>query len=133
MGRSEDESRQVSTREDLLTEALGYVTRDRNSAYGNPEDNFGNIAGLWREYLRGKDIEDLNAADVAAMMILMKVARLKYNPAHRDSWVDTAGYAACGGEAAGIPRRALGPISPPPFKPQSDIDVLKGVADKHAL
>ena len=33
------------------------------------------------------------------MMALMKIARLQNMPSHLDSWVDLAGYAACGGEA----------------------------------
>jgi hypothetical protein len=34
------------------------------------------------------------------MMALMKIARLATNPAHEDSWVDLAGYAACGASVA---------------------------------
>jgi hypothetical protein len=36
--------------------------------------------------------------EVAALMILMKLARLANNRAHRDSWADIAGYAACGAD-----------------------------------
>lgn len=28
------------------------------------------------------------------MMMLLKIARLKNNPEHDDSWIDTAGYVA---------------------------------------
>ena len=38
--------------------------------------------------------------DVAAMMALLKIARLMSNPEHVDSWIDGAGYLACGGEVA---------------------------------
>ena len=38
------------------------------------------------------------AHDVAAMMILLKVARLATSPDKWDNWVDIAGYAALGGE-----------------------------------
>jgi hypothetical protein len=34
------------------------------------------------------------------MLALLKIARLKNSPNHRDSWVDIAGYAACGAECA---------------------------------
>jgi hypothetical protein len=34
------------------------------------------------------------------MLGLLKIARLRANPTHRDSWVDLAGYAACGYEVA---------------------------------
>lgn len=79
-------------REELLNEALGYVTNDRQNSYGKPEDNFRRIAAFWSSYL-GVPVEN---HDVANMMILMKVARLMQTPGHKDSWVDIAGYAACG-------------------------------------
>ena len=41
---------------------------------------------------------DVSAADVAVMMNLLKVARIKSNPTHPDNWVDACGYMACGGE-----------------------------------
>ena len=34
------------------------------------------------------------------MMALLKIARLMSNPEHADSWIDGAGYLACGGEVA---------------------------------
>lgn len=81
----------------LLDEARAITSADRNKAYGNPEDNFRNIANLWNAYLtaQGKADNLVNAQDVAHMMILMKVARLATNHGHRDSLVDVAGYAAC--------------------------------------
>jgi Domain of unknown function (DUF6378) len=92
-----------SPRQELLEEAIKITTSDRNKSYGNPEDNFTNIANLWNAYFRaklaqGKFGEDniwVNNADVAQMMILMKIARLATNPGHRDSALDVAGYAAC--------------------------------------
>ena len=36
--------------------------------------------------------------DVAIMMALLKISRLSWEPTKRDSWVDVAGYAACGYE-----------------------------------
>jgi hypothetical protein len=30
------------------------------------------------------------------MMSLLKISRLSWDPTKRDSWVDLAGYAACG-------------------------------------
>jgi len=41
------------------------------------------------------------AQEAVAMMILLKLARMKGNPSYADNWVDIAGYAACGGEIAG--------------------------------
>ena len=40
----------------------------------------------------------LTAADVAMMCALLKIARLQNMPDHEDSWIDLAGYAACGSE-----------------------------------
>ena len=82
----------------LLQDALELVSIDRNSAYGNPEDNFKNIANYWNIYLHtaSKLVEPLTPQDIAHLMILMKLARLTTNPNHRDSLVDIAGYAACG-------------------------------------
>lgn len=34
--------------------------------------------------------------EVSIFNILLKVARLANMPAHKDSWIDIAGYAACG-------------------------------------
>lgn len=79
-------------RADVLDTAKTYVLKDRNATHGDPEDNFGRIAELWSAYKRVQ----FNATDVAAMMALMKVARIAQSPEHRDSWIDLAGYAACG-------------------------------------
>lgn len=81
-------------RSSVLNEANKIVNGARNQAYGSAEDNFQNIANLWNGYLGSK----ITPVDVANMMALMKIARLKHSPDHRDSWVDIAGYAACGAE-----------------------------------
>lgn len=71
------------------------VVAERQRAYGHPSDNLGRTAALWDAYLSGLD-RQLEAADVAAMMVLLKVARLAFTPVHVDSWVDIQGYARCG-------------------------------------
>ena len=43
----------------------------------------------------------IDAEDVAAMMALLKIARISENQRHMDNWVDGCGYFACGGEIAG--------------------------------
>ena len=40
----------------------------------------------------------LLSRQVAAMMILLKTARISSGTAVSDNWIDIAGYAACGGE-----------------------------------
>ena len=81
-------------RREILSDAAVCVCSDRNLMYGEPEDNFDVIAAMWSAYL-GMPV---TASDVAAMMILFKVARIATaEKPSRDSYVDIAGYAACGG------------------------------------
>ena len=84
------------TRKECLDAAAKAVMTDRAREYGRPEDCFGLIAALWSRYTE----RDISSADVAVMMILLKIARIEGNPRHADSWVDIAGYAACGAECA---------------------------------
>lgn len=80
-----------------MLELASAAVADRGLNYGSPEDNFQRIANLWEAFLfteHGYKIS-ISPADVAMLMILMKVARLIHQPAHLDSVVDLAGYAAC--------------------------------------
>ena len=91
------------TRKRVLSEAEKCVCGQRAQDYGTPEDSFQKIAALWTAYLSNNSIVDtvFSASDVAAMMALLKIARISENPQHMDSWVDGCGYFACGGEIAG--------------------------------
>ena len=84
-------------RADILATASEYVTQDRAATHGDAENNFRRIADLWNAYL---GVNTISAVDVAVMLALLKVARIKSNPTHADNWIDIAGYAACGGEIA---------------------------------
>ena len=85
------------TREEALTKALEIVTGARQQEYGGPEDSFAMIAEFWSTYLQFP----VSAEDVAAMMGLLKLARLAGSECKSiDSWVDLIGYAACGVEIA---------------------------------
>lgn len=90
------------TREDILNTAKKCVCEDRNRQYGKPENNFAIIANFWRDYLYAVTSERIaiTPADVASMMVLFKVARVATATGNvsADSFVDIAGYAACGGE-----------------------------------
>lgn len=92
-------------RGEILDKARGCVCQDRNREYGEPEDGFKLIAALWEPVIRescvapGADVS-ITPEIVALLMALLKVARAAQNPGHLDSWVDLAGYAACGGEIA---------------------------------
>ena len=89
----------------VLNKAKDYVSRDRQNDHGKPENTFSVIAELWSAYLtdvhQGNPVQ-LSSADVAALMILLKVGRISQNPHNADNWVDAAGYAACGGELAEV-------------------------------
>ena len=86
----------ATTRAVVLDTAKAAVNGARNAAYDEPEDNFLRISMLWSAYL-GQQIAPV---DVAVLNILQKVGRLMHTPDHRDSWVDIAGYAACGADVA---------------------------------
>ena len=70
------------------------VCGDREQDYGSPENNFNIIARMWSAYSG----YEFDAKDVAAMLALLKIARIASGHAKEDNWVDLAGYAACGGE-----------------------------------
>ena len=93
-----------STRAQILDEAALCILNDRNAAHGEPEDTFPIITRLWDTYLsaRGYTLHSglLQAHDVAAMMVLFKIARHSSNPKLRDNAVDAVGYAAIMGELA---------------------------------
>ncbi len=88
------------TRKDILVQAERCVNGERDQQYGNPENNFRLIADLWNAYILGhsKFNPSLEPKDVAAMLALLKIARIATGAPKADNWVDLAGYAACGGE-----------------------------------
>lgn len=78
----------------LLDEAKAIIA-ERGLSYDGKEDNFPRIARLWSAHLTNKfciEIE-IDALDVAVMMILLKVARGNT----KDSYVDILGYGAHAG------------------------------------
>lgn len=102
---SESMITEPTTRESILDAAKQCVCTDREGQYGSPEDNFALIAKLWSEYLRATGLGDgddswdlIKPHEVAVMMCLLKIARIATGEPKADSWIDLAGYAACGGE-----------------------------------
>ena len=93
-------------RKECLTGAEKCVTGQRKQNYGEVENNFSAIGLFWSVYLRNAHpelnmaINTIDAKDVAAMMALLKIARIASPTATEDSFVDLAGYAACGCEIA---------------------------------
>lgn len=81
-------------RAEVLQQAEKCVCGKREQDYGSPENNFTLIAMLWSVYTGNT----YTAEDVAMMMALLKVARIKSGTGTADSFVDLAGYAACAAE-----------------------------------
>ena len=83
----------------LLDEAKKLTTGDRNNQYGPPTQDFARTADLLNAMgYRGPQGRGLISHDVALIMGQLKLSRLVWSPEKRDSWVDLAGYAACGWE-----------------------------------
>ena len=76
--------------EAMLKEAARIVTA-RRTAYGDATTLFDQIAKRWSLTLG----VEITAAQVALCLIDLKLARLTTDPAHADSIMDVAGYAAC--------------------------------------
>lgn len=74
----------------VLAEAEQVINGVRGETHGKAEDSFQLIADLWSPILG----VTLTPRKVAAMMILLKVARSESGTAARDHFVDIAGYAS---------------------------------------
>lgn len=105
------------TRAEILDKAKECVCGQRELDYGTPEDNFRTIANLWTAY----KLVNFTPQDVAMMMALLKIARIKSGTGTDDSFVDLAGYAACGGEIASNGKRTT-VVCPPCDEPEKIID-----------
>lgn len=90
-------------RKETLDAAATCILQDRNNVYGSPEDSFTLIANFWGLILG----TPVTPVQVALCLDAVKTARLVTNPKHTDSWVDKAGYAACGAEIATRPKAPL--------------------------
>ena len=91
----------MTERERILDEAKTCVCGYREQDYGSPENNFRVIAELWTGYLGDTKLNPdslITPLDVSMMMALLKIARIRSGGGSGDSFVDLAGYAACGGE-----------------------------------
>jgi len=86
----------MTYREICLREAMRVVCQSREQEYGSPEDSFQQIRELWEAYLG----LTLAPHDVAMMMALLKIARIKSGHFKEDSFIDAVGYVACGYEIA---------------------------------
>lgn len=98
-----------------LQTALELTSGDRAKQHGDKRQNHQNIADLWNaqlgvlpktdEHVRsgvGTLTRPLTAHDVAVMMCLLKIARLKSGSHNPDNYVDLAGYAGVAAECADV-------------------------------
>lgn len=104
-GMGETDSARI-TRTDILKAAHKCVCGDRDEQYGSPENSFRVIAKFWESYIAEKCVSNkaevfILPEDIAAMMVLFKMARVATGAGKSDNWIDAAGYAACGGEIEG--------------------------------
>jgi len=89
------------TKEEILVKANQLISKTRNETHGDAFKNHAEIAEFWNIFLDGKlrPMANITAADVAIMMILLKISRTtqgeKFN---LDNFVDMAGYSAIAGE-----------------------------------
>ncbi len=89
-------------RGEILAETESIINGKRNRDYGDPVEDFTTTSALWQTYLsriyarRGR--LELKPHDVAAMMMLLKLARLTWTPEEKDHWMDALGYGALGWE-----------------------------------
>lgn len=89
----------------VLMKAHATINGERQDQYGNAEDNFKAIADFWNEYLSDHLQTSLTAHDVAMMMCLLKIARIKTGAGKEDSYVDLCGYAALAADIAAQEKR----------------------------
>jgi len=82
---------------DILQQADDLINNDRARQHGDVKKTFADIAARWSSLTE----TPLEPADVALMLIELKVVRAAHNPKHADNWRDIIGYAALGAEVAG--------------------------------
>jgi hypothetical protein len=75
--------------EAMLRQAATLVA-DRRKAYGDPAASMATVAKRWSITL-GRTV---TPAEVVLCLLDLKLVRLAHDPAHLDSIVDVAGYAA---------------------------------------
>lgn len=83
-------------RREALKMAEECVCKNRQNAYGDAEDNFADIAAITNIVLKNKLAKPLDGLDVALFSAIIKLARCKESPRHKDNLVDLIGYGACG-------------------------------------
>lgn len=91
---SEDEAKLERAQVLRLAEQL--TCGDRNAQYGDPLQDFKRIADIWTILFD----RQFKPHEVAMALAALKLSRICHSPGKQDSWVDGAGYFACGWECA---------------------------------
>jgi hypothetical protein len=83
------------TRIAALREAARLTDGQRDRQYGSPQENFDRIAKIWTILFH----REFSTEDVAIAFAAVKLARFAADSGFQpDTWIDLAGYAACGYE-----------------------------------
>ena len=85
---------------DVCRRAADLVGGERRRQHGQPRLAHTRIAAFWSAYLD----HPISAHDVAILMILLKVGRIKNGSINLDNYVDVAGYAGVAAELVGHAR-----------------------------
>lgn len=96
----------ISPRRIILEETAEILDGPRNRDYGDASEDFATTAAFWNNYVarisQRRGGLCLTSHDVAAMMMLLKLARLTWTPDVKDHWMDAIGYAALGWECTDL-------------------------------
>ncbi len=89
----------ISTRVEVLQEAIKLTLKDRDQVYGDPGTNMRVFAALLNAYFSfsasSRGVLGVSAHDAAMVMVLAKVARIAVcSKSHTDNYVDAAAYLA---------------------------------------
>jgi len=118
-------------RSELLKEAERIITQERNKSYGEPDEDFQRIAaiadGMGFRFTAGEITRHLTGSDVALFMICLKLSRLGWMSTHQDSWMDIAGYAACGFETAVLSEERAAALQPLPISAEPAVTTVGDV------
>jgi hypothetical protein len=94
------------TRVKTLETAISLTNGDRDKSYGPPINNLTDCAELWNAYIHTKQRAtnnlELDAEDVAWMMVLVKMTRSFQKGYHPDNYTDASAYSAIAGECREI-------------------------------
>ena len=86
-------------RNEVCDAAKHEICNNKQDCYGNPEDNFLQIAEIWTSVINHKLVQNIAPYDVALMMAGLKLARASGdNPFKLDTCIDGCGYFAIAGE-----------------------------------